>query len=163
MWQKTPCPSSLDLKRLIDGTLPPGEQKTIDRHLWFCGTCQTQLESLAYDEDGSPRSIACPELAVLKHHLEGTVSAYAQEAIENHLESCSSCQAVFEAIASGEVPEPALTECPDTPFWLACFTARSASRNGRQSSTISNLARLARRPSMLLPAVMSHGHESSEA
>ena len=84
MWQKTPCPSSSDLNRLIDGTLTASDQKAIDRHLWFCGLCQTHLESLAYDEDGSPRSISCPDHAVLNRHLDGTVSAHAQEAIEHH-------------------------------------------------------------------------------
>ena len=113
MWQKTPCPSSSDLKRLIHGTLTASEQKAIDRHLWFCGSCQTHLESLAYDEDGSPRSISCPDHAVLKRHLDGTVSAHAQEAIEHHLESCSSCQAIVEAIDSGEEIEPAPNTCPD--------------------------------------------------
>ncbi len=77
MWRKTPCPSSSDLRRLIDGTLPASEQKAIDRHLWFCGSCQELLESLAYDQDGSPRSISCPDRAVLKRYLEGTVSAHA--------------------------------------------------------------------------------------
>jgi serine/threonine protein kinase len=113
MWQKTACPSSSDLKRLIDGTLPAGVQKMIDRHLWFCGTCQTHLESLAYDEDGSPRSISCPDHEVLKRHLDGTVSAHAQEAIDYHLESCSPCQAIFEALASGEEVAPAPNKCPD--------------------------------------------------
>jgi serine/threonine protein kinase len=113
MWRKTPCPSSSDLKRLIDGTLPAREQKAIDRHLWICGSCQTKLESLAYDEDGSPRSISCPDQAVLKRHLEGKVSAHAQEAIEHHLESCSSCQAIVEAIDSGEELEPAPNTCPE--------------------------------------------------
>jgi serine/threonine protein kinase len=113
MWQKRPCPPSSDLKRLIDGTLPASEQKAIDRHLWFCGSCQELVESLTYDEDGSPRSISCPDHAVLKRHLDGKVSVHAQEAIEHHLESCSSCQAIVEAIESGEEIEPPPNKCPE--------------------------------------------------
>ena len=42
----TPCPTTEQLRALIDGTLPESDQATAQRHVESCAACQKTLESL---------------------------------------------------------------------------------------------------------------------
>jgi hypothetical protein len=115
MGRKSSCFDDPALERLRAGTAAKPERKAIERHLYLCTACASRLEALAYDEEGSPRPIACPGPEVLKGLAFGYLGVYAYEAVEHHVEVCPACQADFEAVSWGSEPAPREPACPDRP------------------------------------------------
>ena len=113
MSHASPCPDLALLERLRAGAVTEPERKAIERHLELCDACNGKLEALAYDEEGSPRPIACPDRSVLRRLADGSLGMYSCEAVEHHVEVCAACQADFEALANGIEPRPRTAACPD--------------------------------------------------
>jgi serine/threonine protein kinase len=107
------CPGRAILERLLAGSLAVHEQRAVEKHCNRCDACQVALHELTYDEEGNPRPISCPRLAVLKGWLYGTISPYACEAVEHHLSTCKACEADFNAISWGFERVPRPIACPD--------------------------------------------------
>jgi serine/threonine protein kinase/predicted anti-sigma-YlaC factor YlaD len=112
MRNRSNCPQVDRLKRLMAGSLSQIRQRVVERHLESCQPCQTYLEKLVYDAEGSVRPISCPARSVLKRLVEGTLASAAQEAIENHLETCNECSALYEAMGEGECFKFPPVPCP---------------------------------------------------
>jgi serine/threonine protein kinase len=115
MSRASSCPDVAVLERLRAGAVTETERTSIERHLNLCDACNGKLEAMAYDEEGSPRPIACPDRSVLKRLAEGSLGMYSCEAVEHHVEVCAACQADFEALSYGLEPTPRTPSCPDRP------------------------------------------------
>ena len=113
MSHASPCPDLALLERSRAGAVTEPERKAVERHLDLCDACNGKLEAMAYDEEGSPRPIACPERSVLRRLADGSLGMYSCEAVENHVEVCAACQEDFDAYASGFEPPPRTAACPD--------------------------------------------------
>ena len=71
MSHASPCPDVALLERLRAGAVTEPERKAVERHLEICDACNGKLEAMAYDEEGSPRPIACPDRSVLRRLADG--------------------------------------------------------------------------------------------
>src|SRR2546428_2711633 len=43
----SPCPTAVELRELLNGTLSPADSARMDRHLEECGVCRQQIDALA--------------------------------------------------------------------------------------------------------------------
>jgi multidrug resistance efflux pump len=112
MRQGAACPQGERLTGLVNGSLSKREEEAIERHLWVCESCQSRVEKIAYDEEGSPRTIPCPDRLIVQRLVAGTLGSYAAEAVEHHVSTCEACATLYEAIGNEEEVEPTTTPCP---------------------------------------------------
>ncbi len=129
------CPGRAILERLCAGSLAAHEQRAVEKHCNRCDACQAAIQELTYDEEGNPRPISCPRLAVLRGWLYGSISPYACDAVEHHLSTCKACEADFNAISWGFERVPRPIACPD-PMVLKRLLDGSGPQTGHEQETI---------------------------
>ncbi len=134
MRRKHACPREKLLLQLLDGSISEHRRQVVEYHVSCCGSCQERLEALTHDANGNPREIGCPDMAVLRGYLDGSLSPHAAELVDHHVETCSACGAIYYALCWGfdPQPKPRPAACPD-PARLEQLLDGSISERERQS------------------------------
>ncbi len=95
------CPRPEVLKRYLDGSLAPHAAEAVEHHMSTCKSCKSHFSALCWGFELASRSIACPRPEDLKRFLDGSLDQYEHADVEGHLETCESCQARLDEVASG--------------------------------------------------------------